>query len=379
MSTVRVFRRGDTGPEVVHIRAILTRLGMLPSGAAGDFDDDCDHAVRAFQQARGLSADGLVGPDTLRALDEARWTLGDRILTYSTSRMLVGDDVADLQRRLADLGFDPGRCDGMFGRRTDEAVREFQRNIGIASDGTCGPETVKALGRLVKAVVGGRPTQLREAEAHRRTAGGPAGKRVVIDPGHGGSDTGAVAGTLTEAEICHDLATRLEGRLATRGMSVFLSRGRGNGPSEPERADFANEIDADLVISIHVDASASAACNGVATFYYGGSMIGGSRTGSAIGRMLADLVQASIVSRTDLTDAQVHGRTWDLLRRTRMPAVRVELGYLTSPKDSTRLADAGFRDTVADAIADAVSDLFRPRELDLAIQGSAALGVDVLG
>src|SRR5206468_5972188 len=121
------FRRNDTGPVVVEIRTKLTLLGHLPPEASDgdDFDDAVDRAVRAFQQRRGLRVDGVVGPETYRALDEAHWRLGDRLLSFSPAHPFVGDDVATLQQRLFEMGFDPGRCDGIFGRQTETALREF--------------------------------------------------------------------------------------------------------------------------------------------------------------------------------------------------------------------------------------------------------------
>jgi N-acetylmuramoyl-L-alanine amidase len=82
------------------------------------------------------------------------------------------------------------------------------------------------------------------------------------------------------------------------------------------------------------------------------------------GERLAELVQREIVARTDLLDGRCHPRTWELLRRTRMPAVVVEIGYLTHPGDARRLADPQLRDTVAEALLVAVQRLFLPIELD---------------
>src|SRR6476469_3638425 len=111
------------------LRAKLTRLGLLAADDSTDlFDDSVDRAVRAFQQRRGLRVDGVVGPETYRALDEAHWRLGDRLLSFTAGHPFVGDDVAMLQQRLLDMGFDPGRCDGIFGRQTEASLREFQRN-----------------------------------------------------------------------------------------------------------------------------------------------------------------------------------------------------------------------------------------------------------
>ena len=361
-----VYRHGDRGPAVAEIRAKLASLGLLPAvrfRAVEDalFDDNCDRAVREFQQRRGLMVDGVVGPTTYRALDEARWQWGDRVLSYSGSRMLVGDDVAALQQRLLDLGFDCGRVDGIFGHQTGQAVREFQRNVGIEPDGTCGPTTYAAFERLTRAVVGGEPYALRESELIHRAGPALTGKIVVIDPGHGARDPGLVGTRVSESAVVFDLAARLEGRLTATGVTAYLTRGPDTDLSEDERADLANTLRANLLISLHVDAHPNPDASGVATFYYGNDTLGGS---SPFGEKFAGLVQREILARTELRDCRIHGKTWDLLRRTRMPAVRIDVGYVTNPDDANRLRSPQFRDVVAEAIAVAVQRLYLPPDLD---------------
>lgn len=276
------FRLGDHGPAVAQVRDHLARLGLLSGEPAerldadaldAAFDADVDQAVRAFQQQRGLDADGVVGPETWRRLDDARWRLGDRVLRLVTGRMVSGDDVAALQRRLHELGFDPGRVDGVFGPDTDRAVRDLQRNTGVPVDGLCGPVTFKALGRLARTVTGGEPHALREAERLHRSGPGVAGKVVVIDPGHGGDDSGVRAHGLQEADVVADVAARIEGRLAAVGVVAVLSHGRLAAdqpcPTDLERAELANQVDADLVLSLHTDGADSDQAQGVATYYFG--------------------------------------------------------------------------------------------------------------
>jgi N-acetylmuramoyl-L-alanine amidase len=380
-----VHRLGDTGPTVAEIRRKLVLLGLLPDpGEAlpdpeeAVFDAACDRAVRHFQQQRGLIVDGLVGRETSEALEEARYRLGDRVLFHQVSRMFRGDDVAALQRRLLDMGFNCGRVDGIFGPETAQALRELQRNLGVTADGTCGAETFKALDRLSRTVTGGHHQNLREAEALARSGPRLGGKVVVIDPGHGGLDHGNVANGLTEASIVEDLAARVEGRLTATGVQAYLTRAisarhsRRTGVDDESRAMFANEARADLFISLHVDSHASPLPNGVATYYFGTDRFGQS---SAMGERFADLVLREIVARTDLLNCGSHGKTWDLLRRTRMPAVRLDLGYLTNPSDAARLADPAFRDVVAEAILVAVQRLYLPPDDDAP---TGALRVDSL-
>jgi N-acetylmuramoyl-L-alanine amidase len=355
-----VLRPGDAGPEVADIRERLCRLGYLePAGrhaAADRYDEALSHAVRAFQQHRGIPVDGIVGPQTFRHLDEARWTLGDRVVLFNPGHLMVGDDVLTLQQRLTRLGFDCGRPDGVFGVLTDAAMRDFQRNVGLPADGMCGPDTFRALDRLVRTVgEGEHAVPLREQITWDSQRSGVAGKVVVLDPGGADADERFAE---AEAEILADVCARVEGRLAALGTQVLMTR-----PPTPDlldesrRAAFSNEIGADIVISLHIEKVELPGANGIASFYFGAPM-GGPH--SLAGRMAAHLLHDEVCKRVDLVDCRTHPRTWDLLRLTRMPAVWMELGYLSHPRDAARLADPRFRDAVADGIAAGVVAYFAP-------------------
>lgn len=357
-----LLRQGDSGPGVTDVRERLRRLGFLPARAPGEpasaeYDEAVEQAVRAFQQQRGIPVDGVVGPQTFRHLDDAHWTLGDRVLVFSPVHPMTGDDIRALQERLVRMGFDCGRPDGVFGSNTDGALREFQRNVGINPDGTCGPDTFRALAQLMRTV--GDETisiPMRERISLDAARSGVAGKVVVLDPGGADADDRFAQ---EEAGILADVCSRLEGRLAALGTQVLFTR-----PPTPElvpearRAAFANETAADLLLSLHVERVVLPGAHGMATFYYG-NPLGGHH--SLSGQHAAELLQEEVCSRTDLVDCRSHPRTWDLLRMTRMPAVWAELGYLSHPGDAARLLDPRFRDVLAEAIAAAVVGFFTPR------------------
>lgn len=364
---MRAIRHGDRGPAVTEIHQILKGLDLL-TPTSDEYDDATERAVRSFQQDRGLTVDGMVGAETWRALDAARWRLGARTLYQAIPEPLVGEDVRTLQERLLEMGYDVRRADGVYGPQTARMVAQFQREVGLPPDGACGPQTMHALRRLGRKVVGGRPQWLREAEEFRRSGPNLVGKMIIVDPGHGGADPGIVVpdGPLrwTEADLAFDLAARLEGRLAAAGMRVHMTRGpspRVAALPDLARAHLANELGGDLLISLHVDGHPNPAADGVASFHYGT----GNGVTSTVGERLAGLVQREIVARTGMRNCQTHAKTWDLLRLTRMPAVRVDVGYLTSPADRERLIDPFFRDRVVEAVVAAVQRMYFPMEADV--------------
>ena len=327
------------------VSTTLSRLGFFVG------ETTLISAIQAFQQSRGLVVDGELNPMTLRSLEEARWRLGDRVLSNKSAGLMRGDDIAALQNRLSEMGFNCGKVDGIFGAMTESAVKEFQKSAGVKADGTCGPATVMALMRLQRTVAGGAPTALRE-EAARITRGPAlANKVIVLDPSSDPSD----------AEIAFDIAQRLEGRLIALGVAVFLTRSATMNPSDSARITMANSSNSDLVISLHTDNYINEKASGVATYYYGSDLHG---VHSVVGEKFAALVQREITARTDLLNCRTHAKSWDLLRLTKAPTVRIDLGYLSNPGDAKRLADSAFRETIVESIAIAIQRLYLSSEND---------------
>ena len=136
-----------------HLRA----AGVDPGPVDGRFGALTEAAVRRFQSARGLAADGIVGPRTrpvLRAPVPLAPGAGVGLARGSEA-------VRALQRHLRALGVDPGPVDGRFGAQTEAAVRRFQQARGLAVDGIVGPHTARRLARQNKAAArpGHRPSQ----------------------------------------------------------------------------------------------------------------------------------------------------------------------------------------------------------------------------
>jgi N-acetylmuramoyl-L-alanine amidase len=236
----------------------------------------------------------VCGRQSWAALVEAGYGLGDRML-YRAGRMLRGDDVAELQRRLSGLGFDTGKVDGIFGPHTEHGLVEFQRNVGLIVDGICGPGTVRALRQLGER---GQPVAaVREREALRSRPPTLEGRRVAVAE-QGGLDA---------------LARAVEHQIAARGGDVTVL----HHPDGAELAAAANAVEAEVFFGLHLEPDAE----GCATAYYEG--LGGASPG---GRRLAELTQCALPAALGVKDGGARGMSIPVLRETRMPAVVCELG-----------------------------------------------------
>jgi len=139
--TPAMIRPGARGDQVARMQSRLLAHGFDPQGVDGIYGPNTGAALRAFQGARGIGVDGICGPITWSHLDQPA-AGAQRNLSYGA----VGDDVKVVQSALAGHGVNPGAVDGIFGPRTDGAVRVFQSLRGLDVDGIVGPQTRGALG-----------------------------------------------------------------------------------------------------------------------------------------------------------------------------------------------------------------------------------------
>lgn len=350
---MKTARRGEHSDDIDRLQAQLEGLGyVIHPSEKGQFGTSTEAGVRAFQQQRGLDVDGVVGESTWRELDESSWSFGDRFL-YLAEPPFSGDDVRDLQEKLNSLGFSAGKHDGIFGAQTADAIREFQRNLAIGEDGIVGPETVEAFERLRLALRQGLGPRVRERERRESQPRGLAGKRVAVDPGHGGEDPGNLGPSgETEADLVFYLGAAVARMLDDAGATAALTRGPYDGPSDSERAELANLFGADLFVSIHLNAHDKPSAEGAATYFF-------QRDGVASepGEHLADLMGTALVE-SGRNDCRSHGRNYPLLRETRMPALVVEPCFITNPDEAKLVADPHGIQTLAAAIVEGVRRYF---------------------
>jgi N-acetylmuramoyl-L-alanine amidase len=168
---------------------------------------------------------------------------------------------------------------------------------------------------------------------------------IVIDPGHGGKDPGAIGiGGLQEKDVVLPISRYVSDILAKKGVRVKILRERDRFITLSGRTEIANQADANLFVSIHANAISMSRpdVNGVETYYY------------SSGRWLAAAIQQSMLRNLNMRDRGVRQANFYVLRNSAMPAVLVETGFVTGREDAPRLADDQFRREMAAAIAEGI-------------------------
>lgn len=298
---MRLYRVGDEGPAVRDIQDRLAALGFESADQRSTFGPSTESAVIAFQRAKGLDVDGIVGPDTWRSLYEAGYRLGDRIL-FLRRPMIRGEDVAELQSRLSSLGFDSGKADGIYGPDTERAVIDFQHNRHLAEDGRVGPEVVTELHLVTRGEMRESRQAIREREWLRMLPESVAGARVFLD---------AECRDPEETHDAWEAASAAALAIQDAGGLPMMSRSDDTRLPERLRARRANRMGSDLIVAFRLNRE------GDDCVFYFASEHSSSRAGQALAEAIAGTV-----------GARVEGRAFAMLKETRAPAAVVALRSL---------------------------------------------------
>ncbi|NET67283.1 MAG: N-acetylmuramoyl-L-alanine amidase [Moorea sp. SIO1G6] len=165
---------------------------------------------------------------------------------------------------------------------------------------------------------------------------------VVIDAGHGGKDPGAIGiGGIQEKDVNLSISRQVEALLEKQGIQVVMTRSDDRFISLNGRVQVAERTDADLFVSIHANAIGRNRpdVNGLETYYY------------STGQSLAQTIHYTILRSVDISDRRTRRARFYVLRKTSMPAVLVEVGFLTGYEDSAKLKTSAYRSQMARAIA----------------------------
>lgn len=185
------------------------------------------------------------------------------------------------------------------------------------------------------------------------------GKTVVIDAGHGGYDPGAGGVTgLNEKDFNLDLALKLRDKVTALGANVIMTRSDDTFVSLSGRADVANQVYADVFVSIHANSSNSSSIRGTSTYFYAPSTVPALYSEREQRQKLAAKVQARLIAALETRDIGTLQANFAVLRETQMPSILVESAFLSNADDEALLKDDQFREKEAQAIADGLCDYF---------------------
>jgi N-acetylmuramoyl-L-alanine amidase len=211
---------------------------------------------------------------------------------------------------------------------------------------------------------------------------------VVLDPGHGGEDSGAMCAGVMEKDLTLDVARRIDRLLDSEGIATLMTRLGDTYVSLADRAAFGNRARDSIFVSIHFNEDNKPVASGVET-YYAAHQIASAPVFAALlpflsrppfnspkpeSQSLAGFIQEALVARTRSVDRGTQAKQFFVIANVTSPAVLVEGGFLTNKEDISKLVSEDYRDQLAAAVADGIL-----RYRDAASQRKSALPLDKPG
>lgn len=193
-----------------------------------------------------------------------------------------------------------------------------------------------------------------------KTSGGLKGKVIVIDPGHGGSDPGAIGAAGTrEKDITLAISKRVKEYLEDEGAKVYMTRTTDvdvYGPNASDRDELQARVDvgernnADVFLSLHINSSVNKDIGGFSTYYY-------PKTNNDL--RLAQNVQKKLADNFGVDDLGVRQANFYVVKRISMPAILVEMCFISNPKEEKLMAGSWFQKKTARLIVEGVEQYFK--------------------
>ncbi len=192
------------------------------------------------------------------------------------------------------------------------------------------------------------PTKSSEKILKKRKSGE---KVVVIDPGHGGIDYGAIRSGINEKDITTDVSLRVAKILRSDGFKVYMTRDEDKTLSLQERVDFAEENEPDIFVSIHVNSSEGTTATGLETHYYHDYSIG-----------LAKVVHEALTKHVNSKDRGLFKSKFYVINHTTMPAILVEIGFISNEDERQDMISEKRKQATAKAIAEGIKNYYKQQK-----------------
>src|SRR6266566_1230105 len=212
-----------------------------------------------------------------------------------------------------------------------------------------------------------KPRPARSTTAQPSAGPGPFAV-VVLDPGHGGQDSGAMCDGMLEKDLTLDVAKRVDRLLQSEGVATVMTRVGDSYVSLADRAAFANRVSGCIFVSIHFNEDNQPISTGVETYYAAHQITPGSFGASWLpflwralsespnleSQNLAGFVQEALVARTAALDRGTKPKQFFVIANVTSPAVLIEGGFLTNKEDNSRLTSEDYREQLAAAISNGI-------------------------
>ena len=194
-------------------------------------------------------------------------------------------------------------------------------------------------------------------------------KRLIfLDPGHGGSDPGAVGNGVREKDLTLSIYNKVSKKLSDLGFSLLTSRNVDKDVGLVERAEQANNVSADMLLSIHFNSGGRGVARGIETYYYQAQadripQINKDNHNNAErldkSRRLAQRVQQNLLYQTGAMDRGVKRASFVVLRETSIPSILVELGFIDNPWEVSKIKTNEYQEKLADGIVDGIVEYYK--------------------
>ncbi len=210
-------------------------------------------------------------------------------------------------------------------------------------------------GRAMKIVISGdgssalsEPVPTQDDVTQEKPKVPPIKDKIVIDPGHGGSDYGAIREGINEKDITLDISQRVATMLKARGYKVALTRADDTYLGLQERCDFTETENPEIFVSIHVNSAVATEPNGIETHFYHDNS-----------KKLADVIQKHLIRDIDTKDRGVIKSKFYVINHTEVPAVLVETGFLSNPQERAELITEKRKQMTAKSITDGIIEYLK--------------------
>ena len=240
------------------------------------------------------------------------------------------------------------------------ARNKWAGNYWLGSDGKMATNTWVDNGRYY---VDANGAWVKDASKDKNTK-----RSIFLDPGHGGSDPGAVSGGVREKDLTLSVYNKVSSKLASLGYTVLTSRNVDKDVDLVERAEQANNANADMLLSIHFNAGGRGVARGIETYYYQSQAdrvpkINKENHNNAErlerSRKLANKVQQNLLYQTGANDRGVKRASFTVLRETSIPSILVELGFIDNPEERNKIKTNEYQERLANGIVDGIVEYYK--------------------